>query len=112
MCRIFEDVMNLGIALYECRGFLIPDYLKIERIYHITLEDHLNPSELESCVLYEYNKNIYLTDESGNIAFIDCKLKITSPTSTIRKTHSEYRTVSRNGHDAGHIARFGASMRN
>ena len=107
MHTIFEDVMDPGITLYELKGFWIPDYLIIDAVVDLTIDDHLDPSRLAPSTLYVYNDNIYLTDETGNIAFIDCRLVQTSPTAPIRAKHPEYKAVSLHGHDAGH---FGLSL--
>ncbi len=104
---IFEDIMEPGITLCETKGFRIPDYLRIDSVINVTIDDHINPTSLESNTLYVYNDNKYLTDELGNIAFIDCKLVHTSPTEPIRAEHPEYKGVSLHGHDAGH---FGLSL--
>ena len=100
---IFTDVMTPGVTLVEVKGFMVPDYLTVDSVMHITLTDHLNPSFLPPSTAIIYDRNLYLTDASGNIAFIDCRLVHTSPTAPIRNSHSEYRSVSKNGHDAGHL---------
>lgn len=105
--RIFEDVMEPGIDLIECQGYTIPDYLTIDHIQTISLSDQLNPAKLEPSTLYVYESSHYLTDSTGNIAFIDCELRYTSPTGVLRQKHPEYRMVSKNGRDAGH---FGLSL--
>ena len=106
---IFEDVMDPGVRLvWNSCNFMIPDYLSVSSIVNITLSDHLNPAELDPSTAYVYNENLYLTDEAGNLAFIDCHLKYTHPTASLRSSHPEYRTVGGKHvkyphRDAGHI---------
>lgn len=100
---IFTDVMEPGIQLVERSGHLVPDFLEINDIQHITLEDRLNPASLPPSTAIIYDQNLYLTDGTGNIAFIDCELRRTTPTSHLRLSHPEYRAVSQHGRDAGHI---------
>jgi hypothetical protein len=99
--------MSPGVNLVEAKGFLIPDYLTVESVMYITLSDHLDPSSLPRSTAIVYEQNLYLTDVFGNIAYIDCQLVHISPTRPIRNSHSESRSVSKNGHDAGH---FGLSL--
>lgn len=106
---IFEDVVEPGVKLmHNDIGFIIPDYLSVSNTVHITLSDHLNPAKLTPSTAYVYNDNLYLTDEAGNLAFIDCHLKYTHPTNSLRSSHPEYRAVGGKyvkypHRDAGHI---------
>lgn len=100
---IFTDVMDPGVKLINSHGFMIPDYLTISNFQTIKLADHLNPAELQPSSAYVYDDNLYLTDATGNIAFIDAHLIYTTPTEPLRRSHPEYRKVSKHGHDAGHI---------
>lgn len=88
---IFTDMMEPGVVLIPSHGFMIPDYLTISSVRIITLDDHLNPAELDAFTAYVFNDNLYLTDEKGNIAFIDCHLVHTTPTAQLRSSHPEYR---------------------
>ncbi len=101
--RIFEDVMEPGVELVYDSGFMIPEYLTIKEILHISNSDHLDPTSLLSSTAYVYNQNLYLTDDSGNIAFIDCHLCHVSPTKRLRLSHSEYRKAGSKDRDAGHL---------
>ena len=88
---IFTDVMEPGVVLIPSHGFMIPDYLTITSVRIITIDDHPNPAELDAFTAYVYGNNLYLTDENGNIAFIDCHLVYTTPTAQLRSSHPEYR---------------------
>ena len=66
---------------------------------------------MENCA-YIYNDNLYVTDDMGNIAFIDCEIQYTKDAGSIRKEHPEYKKATtpdekRKGVDAGH---FGISL--
>lgn len=100
---IFQDVMTPGVTLVEVKGFWVPDYLTVDSVLRITLSDHLDPASLPPSTAIVYEQNLYLTDVAGNIAFINCHLVHTSPTAPIRNSHPESRSVSKNGHDAGHF---------
>lgn len=102
MEKIFEDVMDPGIELIPSQGFMIPDYLSISSVLTISIADHLDPTKLNPETLYKYEDNIYLTDAAGNIAFIDCHLKHTTPTLPLRASHLEYRNA-KGKRDAGHL---------
>ena len=109
---MFEDVMESGIDLTDTQGYSIPDYLTIDTIQHITLSDHIDPSSLQPSTAYVYEDSIYLTDNAGNIAFVDCQLCRVKNTGEIRKNHPEYRSVGgknvkHKDMDAGH---FGLSL--
>lgn len=109
---MFEDVMDPGIELIDVHGFGIPDYLSIDTVLQISLSDHVDPSKLQPLTAYVYEDNLYLTDEDGNIAFIDCWLRIVKNTGDIRRNHPEYHSVGgkntrHENMDAGH---FGLSL--
>lgn len=57
---IFNDVMDPGIDLINNQGYMIPDYLTIDVIKTITLDDHLNPAKLDPYTLYIYPLTILL----------------------------------------------------
>lgn len=101
--RIFQDVMGPGIDLIISHGYMIPDNLVISNVQVITLSDHLDPTALPPSTAFVYNDNLYLTDDTGNIAFIDCHLRDTSPTAPIRSSHPEYRKAGAQNKDAGHL---------
>ena len=100
---VFTDVMDLGIELVEKCGYLVPNYLSISCVQEITLSDYLDPTQLSPDTLYVYDSNLYLTDNAGNIAFIDCCLTHVSPTAPIRSSHPEYKRAGGEGRDAGHL---------
>ena len=104
---IFDDVMEPGVELVLKRGRLVPDYLDIKEIKRMNLEDHVDPTALQSETAYVYDQNLYLTDIQGNIAFIDCYLCRVSPTKPLRLSHPEYRKAGAKDRDAGH---FGLSL--
>ena len=70
--------MDPGVNLIPSHGFMIPNYLTIKAVRTITLEDHIDPTALPPSTALIYKDNLYLSDEFGNIAFIDYKLKHTT----------------------------------
>ena len=104
--KIFEDIMEPGVELVPESGFNIPEYLKIKSIQHISVSDHLDPTALMPSTAYVYNENLYLTDDRGNIAFIDCRLCHVTPTKPLRHSHPEYRKAGSDQRDAGHFGLF------
>lgn len=114
---IFEDAMYPGIKLsnaIDMSGYIkyYPDYLQIDRIMTLTINDKLNPSVLPPKCVFIYETNLYITDENGNIAYIDCDMKHINNASRIKSQHREYKSVGgkRVIHpdmDAGH---FGVSL--
>lgn len=121
--HIFDDVMDPGIDLIpvtvEGEALLVPDYLRVEAVTRISLSGKLDPANLPASAAIIYDKdddenqrNLYLTDEKGNIAFFDCMLVSTANTAAIRSAHPEYHSVggknaSHKHMDAGH---FGLSL--
>jgi hypothetical protein len=111
--QIFTDVMSDGITLKNAIqvGSMqkqYPDYLCVERVEELTLELKINPADLLPNCAYVYNDNLYLTDDKGNIAYVDCEMIYTNNTSTIRKNHREYKSVGgknavHRDMDAGHF---------
>lgn len=71
--------MSPGIILSNCielsgskKGY--PDYLQIEQVVKLSLEDRLDPSNLSKKSAFIYHTNLYITDEKGNIAYFDCDM--------------------------------------
>jgi hypothetical protein len=100
--------MDPGIELVPVGGHMIPDYLPCDSFVCVTLDDRLDPTALPARTGILYGDNLYLTDDGGNIAFVDCRLRPTTPTAPIRAAHPEYRRVggkrAAHGHmDAGHL---------
>lgn len=110
---IFEDIMSPGIILSNCielsgskKGY--PDYLQIEQVVKLSLEDRLDPSNLSKKSAFIYHTNLYITDEKGNIAYFDCDMQHTDYAGQIRKEHPEYKSVGgkkalHSDMDAGHF---------
>ena len=110
--RIFEDVMEQGIDLkpvfLDGIQWMIPDYLCVKDTECIILDSKLQPDKLSPYTAYIYNENLYLTDEKGNIAYINCLIKKTRDTYKIRREHPEYKSVGgakalNSDMDAGHF---------
>lgn len=114
---IFDDIMSPGVELsnyIEFSGYTkyYPDYLKVEQIINLTIDDKVNPSNLLKNAAFVYQSNLYITDDNGNIAYFDCDIQHTENASKIRRKHQEYKSVGgkRVEHpdmDAGH---FGISL--
>jgi hypothetical protein len=105
---VFQDVMDPGVELVPVGDYMIPDYLPCDSFVRITLDDRLDPTSLPARTGILYEDNLYLTDAKGNVAFMDCRLRPTTPTAPIRAAHPEYRRVGggRATHehmDAGHF---------
>ncbi|MDR1796843.1 MAG: hypothetical protein LBR44_05265 [Clostridiales Family XIII bacterium] len=110
---IFTDVMSPGIILagqiqLESMRKQYPDYLEVKKVVTLRMESRLNPADLAPSCAYVYNDNLYLTDDKGNIAYIDSEMMHTDDASAIRKAHGEYKSVggahaSHEGMDAGHF---------
>ena len=96
---LFEDVMDEGIVLsdnlikVETTEKAYPDYLRVEKHIVLSIDSKVNPANLEANCAYTYHDNLYLTDEDGNIAYIDCELIFTSGTKAIKAKHPEYKLV-------------------
>lgn len=95
---IFEDIMSLGIVLSNCIELssikkYYPDYLQVDQLINLSLSDKLNPSNLPHNTALVYNTNLYITDESGNIAYFDCDMQHTDNAGQIRKQHQEFKSV-------------------
>ena len=75
-------------------------------------DSKVDPSKLEANFAYIYHNSLYLTDEDGNIAYIDCDLFFTSDTKEIKKKHSEYKSVGgkRATHDDMDAGHFGVQL--
>ena len=110
--HIFDDVMEPGIDLIEMRlndtVWRIPDYLSVNGILRLSINDKVNPANLPPSTAIIYNRNLYLTDEKGKVAFIDCQLKKIENIKDIRKSHPEYHSVggknaTHPNMDAGHF---------
>lgn len=89
-----------------------PDYLSVDEARRIALSDKVDPANLPKRCALVYADNVYITDDSGNIAYIHCKLRHASGTAEVRRAHREYRSVggsraTHRGMDAGH---FGLSL--
>jgi len=77
-----------------------PNYLSISNVIKLTLDMYVDPSNLFSNCAYIYGDNLYITDENGNIAFIDCEMKYTPNATEIKRRHAEYKRTG--GHYAKH----------
>ena len=114
LCVLFEDVMDEGIML---SADLIevgktqkayPNYLTVEKRVVLAEDSKVNPSKLEANCAYVYQNSLYLADEDGNIAYIDCDLVLTRNPKEIKKRHPEYKAVGgkralHSEMDAGHF---------
>lgn len=105
---MFEDVMDPGVGLVAVEDHMIPDYLPCDSFVRIALGDRLDPTALPARVGILFEDNLYLTDDRGNVAFVDCHLRPVSPTAPIRAAHPEYRKAgggraSHENMDAGHL---------
>lgn len=111
---LFEDVMDEGIVLsdnlikVETTEKAYPDYLRAEKHIVLSIDSKVNPANLEANCAYTYHDSLYLTDEDGNIAYIDCELIFTSGTKAIKAKHPEYKLVGgkralHDDMDAGHL---------
>ena len=89
--HVFDDVMDPGIDLvgydYFGNSWFVPDHLSIYKVIPITINDHVNPAALSPETGYIYNNNLYVTDKTGNIAFIDCEFKIVENATLIRNLY-------------------------
>ncbi|MCH5347954.1 MAG: hypothetical protein J1E40_01400 [Oscillospiraceae bacterium] len=114
LCTLFEDVMDEGIQLsddlieLETTKKAYPDYLKAEKHIVLSPDSKVNPAKLEANCAYIYHDSLYLTDEDGNIAYIDCELILTPNTKEIKEKHPEYKSVGgknalHDDMDAGHF---------
>jgi hypothetical protein len=66
------------------------------------------PTSLLASCAYVYNDNLYVTDDTGNIAYIDCEMIHTEGAGAIKTKHSEYKLaggqhVAHDNMDAGHL---------
>ena len=110
---IFEDIMSPGVILSNYLEFssikkYYPDYLQIDQVINLSINDKLNPSNLPHNAALVYNTNLYITDDDGNIAYFDCDMQHTDNAGQIRKQHQEYKSVGGNealhpDMDAGHF---------
>lgn len=111
---LFADVMDEGINLsedfisLETTQKAYPNYLNVEKQIVLSLDDKVNPTKLEINCAYTYLDSLYLTDEDGNIAYIDCELTLTAGTKAIKAKHPEYKAVGgknalHDDMDAGHF---------
>ena len=115
---LFEDVMGDGVVLSDdlievgATKKAYPDYLKVEKRIVLSLDSKANPAKLEANCAYIYHDNLYLTDEDGNIAYIDCELVFTPNTKAIKAKHSEYKLVGgkRALHDDMDAGHFGVQL--
>lgn len=101
-----------SMALPSGETVAYPDYLAVDEARSIALSDRLDPAKLPARCALVYDGNVYITDDTGNIAYIHCKLKHVPRTAEIRRAHGEYRNVGgaravHDGMDAGH---FGLSL--
>ena len=114
----FRDNMDPGVILSNRltlpSGATVayPDYLEVDEVRTLSLEDRVDPAALPTQCALIYGDNAYITDDRGNIAYIHCRMRHVDGASGIRRKHSEYRTVGGRkaahlGMDAGH---FGLSL--
>lgn len=66
---------------------------------------------LEKNAAYIYKTNLYIIDNTGNIAYVDMDLKLQTNTKGIRVAHPECKNTGGNNAkhkdmDAGHLERF------
>ena len=111
---LFTDVMDEGVTLSDdsvTAGDVrkhYPDYLRVDDRVVLTPDSRVDPSSLKPCCAYTYKQNLYLTDDEGNIAYIDCEMVLTPDAASIRAKHPEYKLVggghaANEGMDAGHF---------
>jgi len=111
---VFEDIMGEGIELSEetiATGAMqkqYPNYLKISEIVKLTQDSRVDPSKLKSDCAYIYGDNLYITDNKGNLAYVDCEMVFTPNATIIKKSHPEYkrtggRSATHANMDAGHL---------
>ncbi len=110
---IFEDIMFPGVILSNCIELsgmkkYYPDYLQVDWVINLSINDKLTPSNLPENSALVYNTNLYITDKNGNISYFDCDMQHTENAGQIRKQHSEYKSIggkeaTRPDMDAGHF---------
>ena len=118
LSMLFEDVMGDGIVLSEdlievgTTQKAYPDYLRVEKRIVLSLDSKVNPTKLEANCAYIYHDSLYLTDEDGNIAYIDCELTFTPGTKAIKAKHLEYKLAGgkRALHDDMDAGHFGVQL--
>jgi len=114
LSTLFEDVMDEGINLsddlivLETTQKAYPDYLRVETRVLLSMDSKVDPAKLAANCAYTYHDSLYLTDENGNIAYIDCDLIFTPGTKAIKAKHPEYKVVGgkkalHDDMDAGHF---------
>ena len=110
---IFEDVMAPGVVLEKSIPVAstdkqYPDYLEVHRTVLLELASRVEPARLGAQCAYIYGDNLYITDEKGNIAYMDCEMRHTINAAAIRRAHPEYKAVGgaraiHENMDAGHF---------
>lgn len=118
LCILFSDIMGEGVVLsddfiaLETKQKAYPDYLVAEKRITLSADSKVDPSKLEANCAYTYHDSLYLTDEDGNIAYIDCDLVLTQNTQEIKKKHPEYKSVGgkRALHDDMDAGHFGVQL--
>ena len=86
---IFQDAMEPGIVLDKTIRVAstdkqYPDYLEIDRTVRLEKDSRIDPSQLAAQCAYIYGDNLYITDDKGNIAYIDCEMRHTINAAEIR----------------------------
>lgn len=110
----FSGNMDSGVLLSNLltlpSGITVafPDYLMVDEVKMLVLEDSLDPVELPARCALVYGDNVYITDNDGNIAYVHCVMRQIGGASNIRRQHPEYRSAGgaraeHSGMDAGHF---------
>ncbi len=104
-------ILSNYIELLECKKYY-PDYLQVDQMINLSINDKLDPSNLQKNTALVYKTNLYITDDKGNIAYFDCDMQHTDNARKIRSHHQEYKSVGGKealhpNMDAGH---FGISL--
>ena len=118
LCTLFEAVMDEDVNLsddfiaLETTKKAYPDYLSVDTHIVLSLDHKVDPAKLEAKCAYTYHDNLYLTDEDGNIAYIDCELVLTPDAKGIKAKHPEYKSVGGKKalHDAMDAGHFGVQL--
>lgn len=111
---MFEDIMDEGIELSktaiktETMQKSYPAYLSVTKVVRLTLDSRVDPSGLFGNCAYIYKDNLYITDEKGNPAYVDCEMTYTKKAAEIKRKHPEYKrtggkSAKHENMDAGHF---------
>ncbi len=114
MKTLFTDTMEEGVSLSPKtiktanKTKPYPDYLTVKKSIKINITDKVNPIKLSPQTAYIYKNNVYLTDQKGNIAYIDCDMIYQPGATALKKGHGEYKlsggeNASEENMDAGHF---------